>query len=345
MKQSNLNGVGALLLGVVMLGSAGCATAQEAKSTGGAVAAVPPIKPVPPVAPRAITIKRLEAVEEEGKERTWLGVGLAEPDEALISQLGLKDGAGLLVTYVSKDSPADKAGLLKNDVLLEMEGQILVVPGQLQKLVQGRKEGDKVTLKFLRGGKKESVNATLGKTKTRVMSADGDNAFVWRTTPGAFAFAHAPEAAHADHMVALEKALKDAKIDQERVKVEVKRSMEEARKAMQDALRTTPKADGSLDELHRELEQLAKARVFMPNDATVVVRSTEKSNKSMVQADDSGTIVLVKNPKLRLTAHDKDGKLLFDGEIESSEQREKIPADLLKKVEPMIERFSSGGDE
>jgi len=345
MRQSNLNAVSALLLSAVTLGSAGCATAQEAKSAGDVAVAVPAVKPVPPVAPKAITIKRLEATEEEGKERTWLGVGLAEPDEALISQLGLKDGAGLLVTYVAKESPAETAGLQKNDVLLEMEGQILIVPGQLQKLVQGRKEGDKVTLKFLRGGKNDSVDATLGKTKTRVMSADGDNAFVWRTTPGAFAFAHAPEAAHADHMVVLEKALKDAKIDQERVKVEVKRSMEEARKAMQEALRTTSKADGSLNDLHRELEQLAKARVFMPNDATVVVRNTGKSSKSMVSTDDSGTIVLVKNPKLRLTVHDKDGKLLFDGEIESQAQREKIPTDLLKKVEPMLEKFSSGDDE
>src|SRR5688572_20332695 len=122
MRQSNLNVVGALLLGVATLSGTGCATAQQAKSSGGEVVAVPATKPVPPVARRAITIKRLEATEEEGKERTWLGVGLAEPDEALISQLGLKDGAGLLVTYVAKDSPADKAGLLKNDVLLEMEG-------------------------------------------------------------------------------------------------------------------------------------------------------------------------------------------------------------------------------
>jgi hypothetical protein len=65
----------------------------------------------------------------------------------------------------------------------------------------------------------------------------------------------------------------------------------------------------------------------------------------MVRADETGTIVLVKNPKLRLTAHDQDGKMLFDGEVETKEQREKIPADLLKKVEPMIEKFSSGDDE
>jgi S1-C subfamily serine protease len=36
---------------------------------------------------------------------------------------------------VAPDSPAAKAGLEKNDVLAELEGQLLVVPAQLRKLV------------------------------------------------------------------------------------------------------------------------------------------------------------------------------------------------------------------
>ena len=338
--------LGLISFGAVALGSANCALPIEPEPADGiTVVGVSP-NGTGESSKKSITIKRLEAVEEEGKERTWLGVGLAEPDEALIAQLGLKDGVGLLVTHVAKESPAEKAGLQKNDVLLEMDGQTLVVPEQLQKLVQARKEGEKASVKFLRGGKKDSVTALLGKTKTRVMSADGDNSFVWRTEPGAFAFAHPGQTAHsADHLIVLEKALRDAKIDQKRVKEEVQRSMEEARKAMEEALRTTKQADGSLKDVHKELEALARTRVFMPNESKVVVCTTDKSNKSMVQADDSGTIVIVKNPKLRLTAHDRDGKMLFDGEIENQEQREKIPEDLRKKVEPMLEKFSSGDGE
>jgi hypothetical protein len=48
----------------------------------------------------------------------------------------------------------------------------------------------------------------------------------------------------------------------------------------------------------------------------------------------------VANPKKRLTAHDKDGKLAFDGEIETSEQQEKVPKDVWKKVQPMIEQLN-----
>jgi hypothetical protein len=65
----------------------------------------------------------------------------------------------------------------------------------------------------------------------------------------------------------------------------------------------------------------------------------------MVKADDAGTIVLVANPTLHLTAHDKKGKLLFDGEIETSKQRDKVPRDLWERVEPMVEKLEAKGDK
>jgi len=296
---------------------------------------------------RPFVIKRIEAPGDNGetKEKTWLGVGLGEPDETLVSQLGLKDGAGLVVTYVAEDSPAAKAGLQKNDVLLELEGQTLVVPAQLRKLIQARKEGDKVMLKLLRAGKPESITATLGKTQAGTMMADGENSFVWHIgPPGAATIWDADGEASANHMVILKKALDEAKIDQKHLQVEVRRSVDEARKAMAEALRTTSKQD-SLRQLHKELEALEKAGVFVANDAKVVVRNSNKSSKSMVTTDDAGTIVLVANPKLRLTVHDKDGQLLFDGEVETKEQREKVPAEWKTKVEAMMEKLSVGGEE
>lgn len=338
----------ALMLGGFSLAGFESMNAQEDK-VGGDVAVAGDTggqNPAGTERKRNIVIKRIEASgnDEEGKEQTWLGVGLSEPDEALVSQLGLKDGAGLVVTYVAEDSPAAKAGLQKNDVLLALEGQTLVVPAQLQKLVQARKEGSKVTLELLRGGKQKSVSATLGKTKARSRAADGDSAFVWHAgNPEGMTIVGGPETGQADHMVILKKALEDAKIDQKRVQVEVRRSVDEARRAMGEALRTATNQD-SLRQAKKELEALAKAGVFVANDARVTVRSMDKSTKSLVTTDDSGTIVLVANPKLRLTAHDQDGRLLFDGEVETKAQREKVPADLWKKVEPLMEKFASDDD-
>ena len=78
----------------------------------------------------------------------------------------------------------------------------------------------------------------------------------------------------------------------------------------------------------------------MDKDATVTVKSNGKSVKTMVKADDTGTYVIVANPKKRLTVHDKQGKLLFDDEIETSEQQEKMPKEIREKVKPMLEQMA-----
>ena len=72
--------LGLISFGAVALGSANCALPIEPEPADGiTVVGVSP-NGTGESSKKSITIKRLEAVEEEGKERTWLGVGLAEPD-------------------------------------------------------------------------------------------------------------------------------------------------------------------------------------------------------------------------------------------------------------------------
>jgi hypothetical protein len=79
------------------------------------------------------------------------------------------------VTYVTPDSPAAKAGLEKNDVLVELEGQLLVHPAQLRKLIQVRKEGDTIELVFYRAGKKQTASAKVGKAPAGVSLLEDGN--------------------------------------------------------------------------------------------------------------------------------------------------------------------------
>ena len=114
------------------------------------------------------------------KDQAWLGVSIEEGSEALASQLGLPPGAGLVVIYVAPDSPAAKAGLQKNDVLAKLDGQLLVVPAQLRKLIQVHKQGDTVELVFYRAGKKQTVSATLGQGPRRIQPARRRASLGWR---------------------------------------------------------------------------------------------------------------------------------------------------------------------
>jgi hypothetical protein len=284
----------------------------------------------------------IEAIEPEGgtgstQEIAWLGVSAEEVSEALDAQLGLQPGEGLLVTYVAADSPAGTAGLQKNDVLTQLGDQTLVHPMQLRKLVRMHKAGDKVDLIVFRSGKKRTLSATLAKTTRRVSLFEEGDIF-----PGGIKDLHHQFSdikigdQVRDQIKTLHESLLQAGLDKNKLNLEINRSLDEVRKAIHEALRhaTNPQS-------MKELEQLMKGGVGMGKDTTVVVRNDRKSVKTIVKTDDAGSYVIVANPTKHLTVHDDKGKLVFDGEIETSEQQKKVPQDIWEKVQPMLEQMNS----
>ena len=286
-----------------------------------------------------------QAEHGAGKEVAWLGLSAEEASDALGAQLGLQPGEGLLVTYVATNSPAAKASLQKNDLLVEMDGQKLVLPGQLRKLVQMRKEGDKVVLAYYRGGKRQETTATLGKTKAShewfgdLGNLDGVKQLRVQLKD------LASMGGQSERMSELRESLARAGVDRENIQVEVRRSLDQARKAIAEAVAQVREGQHSTHAAHQALEELAHSGVEVDKDATVTIKSRNDSVRSIVKTDDTGTYVIVANPKKRLTAHDKDGKLAFDGEIETSEQQEKVPKDVWKKVQPMIEQLNQAMED
>jgi serine protease Do len=66
------------------------------------------------------------------------------------------------IAEVTKDSPADKAGLKAGDVISAANGTAISTPDALVKLVQAAKPGDKVTLSIVRDGTDDEIVVTLG---------------------------------------------------------------------------------------------------------------------------------------------------------------------------------------
>ena len=295
-----------------------------------------------PGSKRRITIQSSdEDGGKEAKEIAWLGLGAEEASEALASQLGLKHGEGLVVTFVVPDSPAAKAGFQKNDVLAEFDDQLLVHPGQFRKLVRMHKEGDTVKLTIYRTGKRQNISATLGKTTSHAGLFLED-----RLLPGDLNDLNhglrlqINEGLH-EHMKALHESLARAGVDKEKLGAEIKRSLEQAHVAVVDAARNAPKPHREIARVAKDLEELVRAAVGVDKDATVIVRNNRKSINTIVQTDDAGTYVIVAGPKKRLTAHDKNGKMLFDGAIDTPEQQEKVPKEVWQKVKPMLDKLGT----
>jgi serine protease Do len=97
----------------------------------------------------------------EGQSR--LGVGIADVDAAKAQELKLPGESGALVQRVEEDSPAAKAGIEKNDVILEFAGEKVRSAAQLQRLVRETPPGRNVTLVVSRAGQTRTVSLKLEK--------------------------------------------------------------------------------------------------------------------------------------------------------------------------------------
>lgn len=275
------------------------------------------------------------------KDVAWLGVSTTEASEALGAQLALSPGVGLVVSYLSSGGPAAKAGLKKNDVLVRFEDQSLVHPSQLRKLVRAHKPGDTATLTYYRAGKEQQVSVPLGSLSVRDIVSD-DDLHKWneqlRDLQGQLKDLHLDWTIR-DQVNSAREAFGNLKFDQDKVQEEIRRSMETAQKAFRDALTYSTNSD-SLKQVKKLMDQLTQTTVSVGNNAKVTVRTSGKESRNLVNTDESGTIVLLANPKLHLTAHDRDGKLLFDGEIQTQAQRDKVPRDLWTRVEPLLDKIN-----
>jgi hypothetical protein len=88
-----------------------------------------------------------------------IGIAVHEPDPILADQLDLPKGQGLVITNVIKNSPAEKAGLQKNDILLQLDGR--AVPNHAQdflKIVASMPAKKAMDAIILRKGKKEVIS-------------------------------------------------------------------------------------------------------------------------------------------------------------------------------------------
>lgn len=89
----------------------------------------------------------------------WLGLQCRPIDEALRTHLGIAEAEGLVVEKTVPNSPAEKAGLKRHDVLVSVDGKPLKSPLELIDAVNAA-EGKSLTLKYLRGGQTHEVAVT-----------------------------------------------------------------------------------------------------------------------------------------------------------------------------------------
>ncbi len=94
---------------------------------------------------------------------TFLGIHAEDISKENMSRYGMREVRGVGVTQVVKDSPAEKAGLKKDDVILRFEGESVTSARKLNRLVSEASADQTVRLTISRGGSEQEASATLAK--------------------------------------------------------------------------------------------------------------------------------------------------------------------------------------
>ena len=88
-------------------------------------------------------------IEEKTDSVAFLGVSTEKSEK------------GAKIISLSKESPAEKAGLLENDIITKLNNQKVEDPESLYKAVTANKPNDEVKITYLRNGKEKTTKATL----------------------------------------------------------------------------------------------------------------------------------------------------------------------------------------
>jgi len=97
--------------------------------------------------------------------RGYLGVLIQKVTPEIGESLGLERSSGALVANVSKDGPADKAGVKVGDVIIEFDGKEVKDSGDLPIIVARTAVDKKVRMKVLRDKKEIALNVAVGELK------------------------------------------------------------------------------------------------------------------------------------------------------------------------------------
>jgi serine protease Do len=102
-----------------------------------------------------------ELVRQGYVTRPWLGVSVRDVDENIAAYFGLSVVKGVLVTQVSRNSPASRAGLQQGDVIVEMKGEEIITSTDLRNAIHSSQIGQEISITYVRNGSKNATKATL----------------------------------------------------------------------------------------------------------------------------------------------------------------------------------------
>ena len=281
------------------------------------------------------------ATGAEAKQVPFIGVVTSPLGEQVRAQTTLSEDIGLSVDVVSPDSPAAKAGLKAHDILAKYDDQLLCAAVQLSALVKRTGSGNKATLTVLRAGKELPIEVTVGEHAAQAtFKVEGLNiAMGLPGQPGGPRVVAGQPLAPEVIKLLEELELKGGSLNNVPVYGFVPRAPGGDAPVLLPQL-PAPNASPlqpQADQFQRDQNQFqSNQNQFQRNQRIVLVNPNVQSQSQSVSivANDDGRVELREtNGKRTVTILDKAGAQQYAGPLDTREDREKIPAELRRRVE------------
>jgi serine protease Do len=118
----------------------------------------------------------LPQLRDRGKvTRGWLGVQVTPLTADLAKSYRLKEARGAVVQEVTKDSPAEKAGLKAEDVVITVDGHAVQDSADLSRYIAGKSPGSTVRLHVLHDGSEKEIPIALGTFPDELARGDSED--------------------------------------------------------------------------------------------------------------------------------------------------------------------------
>ena len=114
--------------------------------------------------PAETAVNVIGQLREFGETRRgWLGVRIQSVTDDIAESLSMDAAIGALVAGVTKDGPAEQAGILPGDVIVEFDGKEVDSMPALPRMVADEAIGKEVNVTVLRKGERQEISVKLGR--------------------------------------------------------------------------------------------------------------------------------------------------------------------------------------
>ncbi len=117
------------------------------------------------------SVIKTAAVDTSVSPSAFLGVEIVSVDQVIAEQLGIQDEHGVLVNSVISGSPAEKAGLKRDDVIAVINTTATKTVEIFKEVMATLKPGDNVRITYLRNSQKVRTYATLAELPATMLTA------------------------------------------------------------------------------------------------------------------------------------------------------------------------------